>query len=886
MKYKNCADIRQDFLDFFHRKGHQIVESSSLIPKHDATLLFTNAGMNQFKDIFVGRERSIYSRVTTCQRCMRAGGKHNDLDKVGYTSCHHTFFEMLGNFSFGDYFKQEAIHFAWELLTSPQWFNLSKEKLWVTVYAPDKETYDIWHHEIGMPHSHIIGIGNNKGGSYCSDNFWQMGDIGPCGPCTEIFYDHGPHIKGALPGKTVSLTGNRYIELWNIVFMQYNKQPDGSFLPLPQLCVDTGMGLERIATVLQQVPTNYDIDIFRKLIKLISLVTNINLKLLNEEDSTIAALRVLADHIRSASFLIADGVLPSNEGRGYVLRHIIRRAVRHGYMIGIKEKFFYQLVSPLIETMDSLSEYIKNNQTLIEEVLKIEEETFMHTLEKGLSLLNTSLSKLHSPILDGQTVFRLYDTYGLPRELTAEICKERHIKIDEVGFQKAMDIQRNRSRLSSSKNKQITIINNLITIFKGYDQSNLEATVTSILIDGQRKNHIKDNTEDSLIILDQTPFYSESGGQIGDTGKLWSQDTEFIVTNTIKLGSSVGHIGKILKGSLCVGQKLIAQIHEDRRVQIALNHTATHLLHSTLRLILGNHVMQKGSLITDKYLRFDFNHFLDLEPEQLLAVEQHVNMQIRRNMPISAVVMGREAAHQKGALYLRDKQYPHSVRVLTIGDYSVELCNGTHANSTGEIGLFRIMSEYSVSSGIRRIEATTGHNALQQVHHEHESLQKICRMLRANNNNIYEKVHSLTKNIKILKKELQDTKAEQYSQESNLLMRELIKMKHTSLLVSQLINKDSKFLRAMVILLLQEVGSGVIILATVINNSIALISGVTQDLTPYIKANEIIEIMGPKLKAKGGGKEDIAQACGKNIKILPQVLEEIKIFLIKELSSY
>ncbi|MEI4270064.1 MAG: alanine--tRNA ligase, partial [Candidatus Dasytiphilus stammeri] len=475
MKYKNCAEIRQDFLDFFHRKGHQIVQSSSLLANNDTTLLFTNAGMNQFKDIFVGKERSIYSRVTTCQRCMRAGGKHNDLDKVGYTSCHHTFFEMLGNFSFGDYFKQEAIHFAWELLTSPQWFNLSKEKLWVTVYAPDKETYDIWNHEIGMPNSHIIGIGNNKGGSYCSDNFWQMGDIGPCGPCTEIFYDHGPHIKGELPGKTVSLSGNRYIELWNIVFMQYNKQPNGSFLPLPKLCVDTGMGLERIATVLQQVQTNYDIDIFRKLIKLISLVTNINLKLLNEE-SSIAALRVLADHIRSSAFLIADGVLPSNEGRGYVLRHIIRRAVRHGYMIGIKEKFFYKLVSPLIETMDSLSEYIKNHQTLIEEVLKIEEETFMHTLEKGLSLLTTSLSKLHSPILDGQTVFRLYDTYGFPRELTAEICKERHIKIDEVGFKKAMEIQRNRSRLSSSKTKPMTIINNLITIFKGHDQSNLEAT--------------------------------------------------------------------------------------------------------------------------------------------------------------------------------------------------------------------------------------------------------------------------------------------------------------------------------------------------------------------------------------------------------------------------
>ncbi|MEI4259879.1 MAG: alanine--tRNA ligase [Candidatus Dasytiphilus stammeri] len=885
MKYKNCANIRQDFLEFFHKKGHQIVDSSSLLPKKDDTLLFTNAGMNQFKDIFVGRERSLFSRVTTCQRCMRAGGKHNDLDKVGYTSCHHTFFEMLGNFSFGDYFKQEAIHFAWELLTSPQWFNLSKEKLWVTVYAPDKETYDIWNHEIGIQHSHIIAIGNNKGGAYCSDNFWQMGDIGPCGPCTEIFYDHGSHIKGELPGNIGSLTGNRYIELWNIVFMQYNKQPDGTFVPLPQLCVDTGMGLERIATVLQQVPTNYDIDIFRKLIKLISLVTNINLNVLNEEENRLAALRVLADHIRSSSFLIADGVLPSNEGRGYVLRHIIRRAVRHGYMIGIKEKFFYQLVSPLIETMDYLSEDIKNNQNLIEEVLKIEEETFMHTLAKGLSLLNTSLSKLQSPILDGRTVFRLYDTYGFPRELTAEICKERNIKIDEVGFNKAMEIQRNRSRLSISKTQPITIINNLITIFKGHDQSNLEATVTSILRDGQRKNNIKDNKEDYLIILDQTPFYSEAGGQIGDTGKLWSKDTEFIVTNTIKLGPAIAHIGKIFKGSLCVGQKLRAQINEDHRGQIALNHTATHLLHSTLRLILGNHVMQKGSLITDKYLRFDFNHFLDLESKQLLAVEQHVNMQIRRNMLISAVVMGREEAQKKGALYLRDKQYPPSVRVLTIGDYSVELCNGTHANSTGEIGLFRIIAEYSVSSGIRRIEATTGHNALQQVHHEHEILQKICRMLRANNNNIYEKVHALTKNIRILKKELQATKADQSSQESHLLMRQLIKIKNTSLLVSQLINKDSKLLRAMVILLLQEVGSGVVILATVINNSISLISGVTKDLMPYIKANEIIEIMGPKLEAKGGGKEDIAQACGKNIKILPQVLEEIKIWLIKKLSS-
>ncbi|WWO96881.1 MAG: alanine--tRNA ligase [Candidatus Dasytiphilus stammeri] len=879
MKYKNCAEIRQDFLEFFYKKNHKIMESSSLIPKNDSTLLFTNAGMNQFKDIFVGTDQNFqYSRVTTCQRCMRAGGKHNDLDKVGYTSCHHTFFEMLGNFSFGDYFKNEAIHFAWELLTSSQWFNLPKEKIWVTVYELDKQSYDIWHDEIKLPANHIICIGNNKGKKYCSDNFWQMGESGPCGPCTEIFYDYGSHIQGELPGILVSPKGNRYIEIWNLVFMQYNKQPDGTLIPLPKPCVDTGMGLERMATVLQKVTNNYDINIFNKLIKLISLVTNINLI---SDQKSIAAGRVIADHIRSSAFLIADGVLPSNEGRGYVLRHIIRRAVRHGYMIGIKKKFFYKLVSPLIESMETISETIKNQQNIIEQILKREEETFENTLDKGLLLLTNSLAKLQKPILDGKTVFKLYDTYGFPRELTAEICNEQKIQIDEIGFNKAMEIQKNRSRFLS-KIKPSTISTNLITVFQGYDQYQLQATILSIFINNQVENNIKDN-QDGIIILDQTIFYSQSGGQIGDIGQLYSKNAEFNVTNTIKLGRAVGHCGTMMKGCLYVGQIVKMTIDKNRRNQISFNHTATHLLHTTLRNILGTHVIQKGSLITEKYLRFDFTHFQELKTEEIEEVEWHINTQIQRNIPISAVLLQREVAQKKGALYLRDKQYPELVRVLTIGE-SVELCNGTHANSTGEIGLFRILAKSSISSGIRRIEAITGSHAWEQVQNEHKIMQQICSILTANNNTIYDKVNVLTKNIRVLKKELKKTKLELAYQESNCLKKKIIKIKNNSILVSNLLNKDEKFLRSILILLLQQFSSGVVILATITNNSVFLISGVTKNLIHYIKANELIDIMSSQLEGKGGGKVEIAQAYGKNMKILPRILEEITLFLIKKLS--
>ncbi len=680
---KSTAEIRQAFLDFFHSKGHQVVASSSLVPHNDPTLLFTNAGMNQFKDVFLGLDKRNYSRATTAQRCVRAGGKHNDLENVGYTARHHTFFEMLGNFSFGDYFKQDAIKYAWELLTGENWFALPKEKLWVTVYETDDEAFDIWANEVGVPRERIIRIGDNKGAPFASDNFWQMGDTGPCGPCTEIFFDHGDHIWGGPPGSPEE-DGDRYIEIWNIVFMQFNRQADGTMEPLPKPSVDTGLGLERIAAVLQHVNSNYDIDLFRDLIASVAKVTGAT-------DLTNKSLRVIADHIRSCAFLVADGVIPSNENRGYVLRRIIRRAIRHGNMLGAKDTFFWKLVAPLIDVMGSAGDELKQQQAQVEQVLKTEEEQFARTLERGLALLDEELSKLKGDTLDGETAFRLYDTYGFPVDLTADVCRERNIKVDEAGFEAAMEEQRRRARESSGFGADY---NAMIRVdgaseFKGYDHLELNGKVTALFIDGKAVDSVSAGQE-AVVILDQTPFYAESGGQVGDKGELKGAGFSFAVSDTQKYGQAIGHIGKVASGTLKVGDAVQADVDEARRQRIRLNHSATHLMHAALRQVLGTHVAQKGSLVNDKALRFDFSHFEAMKPEEIRAVEDLVNAQIRRNLAIETNIMDIDAARASGAMALFGEKYDDRVRVLRMGDFSTELCGGTHAARTGDIGLFRI----------------------------------------------------------------------------------------------------------------------------------------------------------------------------------------------------
>ncbi|VFS57309.1 Alanine--tRNA ligase [Leminorella grimontii] len=659
---KSTAEIRQAFLDFFNSKGHQVVASSSLVPHNDPTLLFTNAGMNQFKDVFLGLDKRAYTRATTSQRCVRAGGKHNDLENVGYTARHHTFFEMLGNFSFGDYFKHDAIRFAWALLTSAEWFNLPKDRLWVTVYESDDEAYDIWASEVGVPKERIIRIGDNKGAPYASDNFWQMGDTGPCGPCTEIFYDHGDHIWGGPPGSPEE-DGDRYIEIWNIVFMQFNRQPDGTMLPLPKPSVDTGMGLERISAVLQHVNSNYDIDLFRTLIAEAAKVTKAT-------DLSSKSLRVIADHIRSCAFLISDGVMPSNEGRGYVLRRIIRRAVRHGHMLGATETFFYKLVAPLIGVMGSAADELKQQQSAVEQVLKTEEEQFARTLERGLALLDDALAQVEGDTLSGETAFRLYDTYGFPLDLTADVCRERNIKVDEEGFEKAMEEQRRRARESSGfsvdYSKLIRVEQE--TGFSGYERLEQSSRVTALFVNGNEVQKLQSG-ENGVVILDNTPFYGESGGQVGDVGQLRALTASFDVQDTQKYGQAIGHIGQLTQGELKVGDSVDAVVDGARRNRIRLNHSATHLLHAALRQVLGAHVAQKGSLVNDSYLRFDFSHTEAMKPEQIRAVEDLVNQQIRRNLPVETQEMDLEAAKAKGAMALFGEKYDDKVRVLSMGRF-------------------------------------------------------------------------------------------------------------------------------------------------------------------------------------------------------------------------
>lgn len=852
---KTTAQIRQSFLDFFHSKGHQVVASSSLVPENDPTLLFTNAGMNQFKDVFLGMDKRPYFRATTSQRCIRAGGKHNDLENVGYTARHHTFFEMLGNFSFGDYFKQDAIKFGWEFLTSAQWLGLPKEKLWVTVYEADDEAYDIWHKEIGIPTERIIRIGDNKGAPYASDNFWQMGDTGPCGPCTEIFYDHGKHIWGGPPGSDEE-DGDRYIEIWNIVFMQFNRHADGTMEQLPKPSVDTGMGLERISAVLQHVNSNYDIDIFRQLIVKAGELTG-------ETDLNNKSLRVIADHIRSCAYLIADGVIPSNEGRGYVLRRIIRRAIRHGHLLGAKEAFFYKLVPTLIDVMAEASADVKVKQANIEKLLRLEEEQFARTLERGLTLLDEALANIKDGVLSGDVAFKLYDTYGFPLDLTADVCRERNIAIDEEGFEREMDAQRTRAQSASQFNIDY---NNVIRVegstkFEGYTEIETLAKVTALFYDGKPVDSICAG-QSAVVILDNTAFYAESGGQIGDSGRLQSNGLTFEVKDTQKYGQVFGHIGELLQGTLSVGQTVNAVVDAERRQQTSLNHSATHLLHAALRQVLGEHVAQKGSLVTDVALRFDFVQPEAISKAQITEIEHIVNQQIRANHPIMTEVMDINAAKAKGAMALFGEKYGDVVRVVTMSDFSIELCGGIHAKRTGDIGLFKLVSESAISAGIRRVEAVTGKGAIDWLHNQQNIIYQSAELLKSDANSLVEKIQQLQEKAKKTEKELQQLKEKSAIQAASDLVKSAVEINGVLTIIQQLDGIETKSLRVLVDDLKNQLGSGIIVFASVVEDKVNLIVGVTQDLTAKVKAGELVNIMAGEVGGKGGGRPDMAMAGG------------------------
>lgn len=862
---KTTSEIRQAFLEFFQSKGHTIVPSSSLVPENDPTLLFTNAGMNQFKDVFLGLDKRSYNRATSSQRCVRAGGKHNDLENVGYTARHHTFFEMLGNFSFGDYFKPDAIAFAWEFLTSPQWLALPKEKLWVTVYETDDEAYDIWNKEIGVPAERIVRIGDNKGAPYASDNFWQMGDTGPCGPCTEIFYDHGDHIWGGPPGSAEE-DGDRFIEVWNVVFMQFNRQADGTLEKLPKPSVDTGMGLERISAVLQHVNSNYEIDIFQALIKEIA-------SLLNVTDLDNKSLRVIADHIRSCAYLIADGVMPSNEGRGYVLRRIIRRAVRHGNILGAKSAFFYQLVPTLAKAMGQAGEILTQKQAHIQKALKAEEDQFARTLERGLALLEDALAKVENKVLSGEVAFKLYDTYGFPLDLTADVCRERDITIDEAGFEREMQAQRARAQASSNFG---TDYNNVIKVdgsteFKGYEVTECEATVVALFSNGKAVEAIQSG-ENAVVVLDRTVFYGESGGQVGDSGVIASEICNFEVNDTQKYGQVFGHIGQLASGTLSVGDKVKAEVNTTRRHAITLNHSATHLLHSALRQVLGDHVAQKGSLVSENSLRFDFSQGEAISKADLEEIERIINTKIRENIVVTTEVMDLESAKQKGAMALFGEKYGDRVRVVDMTAFSVELCGGTHVKQTGEIGLFKVVSEGAVAAGVRRIEAVTGENAIGLLHQQQQILNQSAELLKADTASLVEKIQQLQEKSKKVEKELQQLKDKLATQAGGELAKQAQQINGVNVVVQRLENVDAKALRTMVDDLKNQLGSAVIAFATQADEKVNLIVGVTKDLTDKVNAGELVGLMAQEVGGKGGGRADMAMAGGSQPENITQAL--------------
>lgn len=873
--YMSTDEIRRAFLAFFESKGHQIVPSSSLVPANDPTLLFTNAGMNQFKDTFLGLEKRSYTRATTAQRCVRAGGKHNDLENVGFTARHHTFFEMLGNFSFGDYFKQDAIKYAWEFLTDV--LQLPQDRLLVTVYETDDEAFDIWNKEVGIPADRIIRIGDKKGGkAYESDNFWQMGDTGPCGPCTEIFYDHGEHIWGGRPG-TPEEDGDRFIEIWNNVFMQFNRQADGTMEPLPKPSVDTGMGIERISAIMQGVHSNYEIDIFQTLIKEAAAV-------IGHDDLSNQSLRVVADHIRSCAFLIADGVMPSNEGRGYVLRRIIRRAVRHGNKLGAKGAFFYKLVGPLAEVMGTAGEELNKQQEMVEKVLKIEEENFGRTLDRGMTILAEALDSLDGKVLDGETVFKLYDTYGFPADLTNDVARERGFTIDEEGFNDAMEAQRQRAREAGQfgvdYNDAIKV--DADTEFCGYSSTEGESTVVALYREGEQVDTVNAG-ENVLVVLDNTPFYAESGGQCGDTGVMQADGVLLNVTDTQKFGAAIGHYGVVSEGSLNVGDKVAAKVDAKRREAISLNHSATHLLHAALRQLLGEHVTQKGSLVKPEGLRFDFSHLESVKPEQLREVERLVNEQIRRNHAINTDLMDIESAKQKGAMALFGEKYDDEVRVLSMGDFSTELCGGIHAKNTGDIGLFKIVSEGGIAAGIRRIEAVTGEAAIDALHAQEALLTETAGLVKSDAASVASKVSALVAHSKQLEKEIQQLKDKLAAQESAGLINQAKDINGVKVLIAKLDGADNKGLRGMVDEMKNQLGSGIVVLGNVSDDKVGLIAGVTKDLIGKVKAGDLINMVAQQVGGKGGGRPDMAQAGGTDAAALPAALESVTPWLAEKL---
>ena len=863
------TELRQKFLKFFESKGHTIVRSSSLVPHDDPTLLFTNAGMNQFKDVFLGFDKRPYNRATTAQKCVRAGGKHNDLENVGYTARHHTFFEMMGNFSFGDYFKRDAIHFAWEFLTSPEWLNIPKEKLLATVYAEDDEAYNIWLNEIGMPAERIVRIGDNKGAKYASDNFWQMGDTGPCGPCSEIFYDHGEEIWGGIPGSPEE-DGDRWIEIWNCVFMQFNRDEQGNMNPLPKPSVDTGMGLERMAAVMQHVHSNYEIDLFQDLLKAVARETGAPFSM--EEPS----LKVIADHIRSCSFLIADGVLPSNEGRGYVLRRIIRRAVRHGYKLGQSKPFFHKLVADLVKEMGDAYPELKEKQAQIEEALKNEESRFAQTLETGMALLENALAK-GSKKLDGEIIFKLYDTYGFPYDLTADICRERNIELDEAGFEREMEAQRARARAAQSfkANAQLPY-EGQDTEFKGYSERQTESKVLALYKNGEQVNELNEGDE-GAVVIDFTPFYAESGGQVGDVGYIFAGENRFEVRDTQKIKAAVfGQFGVQTSGRLKVGDSVTAKVDDEIRNANMRNHSATHLMHKALRDVLGEHVEQKGSLVTAESTRFDISHPQAVTAEEIAEVERRVNEAILANVAVNAAIMSMEDAQKTGAMMLFGEKYGDEVRVLQMGGFSTELCGGTHVSRTGDIGLFKIISEGGIAAGVRRIEAITGLNALKWAQEQERLVKDIIAETKAQTEkDVLAKIQAGAAHAKALEKELARAKAELAVHAGAKLLDNAKDLGAAKLVAAQ-IEADAAALREIVTDLTGKSEQAIVLLAAVNDGKVSLCAGVSKPLTAKVKAGDLVKFAAEQVGGKGGGKPDLAQAGGTDADKLPEMLVSVE----------
>ncbi|MEJ2622762.1 MAG: alanine--tRNA ligase [Candidatus Thiodiazotropha sp.] len=873
---KTSADIRRAFLDYFAQHQHEVVPSSPLVPQNDPTLLFTNAGMVQFKDVFLGREKRDYSRATSSQRCVRAGGKHNDLENVGYTARHHTFFEMLGNFSFGDYFKQDAIKYAWQFLTET--IGLPAEKLWVTVYQDDEEAAEIWLNEIGVDPARFTRIGDKPGGKrYESDNFWSMGDTGPCGPCSEIFYDHGEAIWGGPPG-TPEEEGDRYIEIWNLVFMQYNRDADGALTPLPKPSVDTGMGLERLAAVLQHVHSNYEIDLFAHLIEAAAKVTGCD----NLQEKS---LRVIADHIRSCAFLIVDGVLPSNEGRGYVLRRIIRRAIRHGYMLGVTQAFFFQLVEPLCQEMGEFYPELRKQQSQVEKVLRLEEERFAQTLEQGMKILEETISSLQGKVIPGETVFKLYDTYGFPKDLTADIAREHELSIDQDGFEAAMAEQRKRAQAASqfAAGDAINITLDEATRFTGYDGLEEVAEVVALLKDGASVDQLSAG-ESGMVFLNHTPFYAESGGQVGDLGVLEGNGLLFEVEDTRKqAGDLFAHIGKLEEGVLKIGDQVTAQVNAYTRQATALNHSATHLLHAALRQVLGDHVAQKGSLVDAERLRFDFSHFEPISREQLQTIEQMVNEQIRYNHLVNTNIMSLDEAKATDAMALFGEKYDEQVRVLSMGDFSTELCGGTHVNAVGDIGLCKITGETGIAAGVRRIEAVTGQRAIEWMEADEERVQRVAEMIKSGRDEIEDKLTQILDRNRKLEKELEQLKAKLASAAGSDLASSAVTVGEVKVLAANLDGADPKSLRETMDQLKNKLGSAVILLTAVAGGKVSLVAGVTKDLTGSMKAGDLVKLAAEKVGGKGGGRPDMAQAGGSNPDAIPQALALVEPWVSEKL---